>query len=154
MALGNAPSNHLDTVSTEEDVLGKEEDVLDYFDNTPDNVPLPRTSPLCSIPPGSLFLESHCPTTPQCREALRGPKDLCIGAWLEQIQAPLPTPASVSNSLVHIKARPRICGLFGNGTRICAVGDKICSIQTPQHQQNLPIPIPTPKTACANLANS
>jgi hypothetical protein len=132
-ALGNAPSNHLDTIPTEEDVLSKEEDVLDYFDNTLDNVPLPRISPSCSIPPGSLFLETHCPATPQCGASLRGPKDLCMDAWLEQIQAPLPTPASVSNSLVHIKARPCICGLLGDGARICAVVDKICSIQTPQH---------------------
>jgi hypothetical protein len=77
-----------------------------------------------------------------------------MDSWLEQIQALLSTPANISNSLVHIKARPHICGLFCDGTRICAVGDNICSIQTPQHQQNLPIPIPTPKTVCAGLANS
>jgi hypothetical protein len=78
-----------------------------------------------------------------------------MDVWLEQIQAPLPTPTSVCDSLIHIKARPRICGLFGNDTRICAMGGKIIrSIQTPHHQQNLPILIPTPKTARASLANS
>jgi hypothetical protein len=98
VALGNAPANHLDTIPTEEDILGKEEDVLDYFDNTPDDVPLPHTFPLCSIPSGSLFLESYCPATPRCVAALHGPLDLCMDAWLEQLQAPLPTSTSVCNS--------------------------------------------------------
>jgi hypothetical protein len=155
LALGNAPADHLDTVPTEEDILGREEDVLDYFNNTTDNVPLPCTFPLCTIPSGSLFLESHCSATPQRVAALHGPQDLCMDAWLEQLQALLPTPASICDSLVHIMVRPRICGLFGNGTRICAVGDTICSIQTLQHQQNLvPISIPTPKTACSGLVDS
>jgi hypothetical protein len=77
-----------------------------------------------------------------------------MDAWLEQLQAPLPTPASICDSLVHIMTRPHICGLFGNGTRICAVGDTICNIQAPPHQQNLPILIPTPKTTCSGLADS
>ncbi len=99
-------------------------------------------------------LGSHHPATPRCAVALHGPQDLSMDAWLEQLQAPLPTPARVCNSLVHIMARPCICGLFGDGTRVCAMGDTICSIHIPQHQQELPITIPTPKTACSGLADS
>jgi hypothetical protein len=39
-AAGNAPADHLVTVPTEEDVLGREEDVLGYFDNALDDDPL------------------------------------------------------------------------------------------------------------------
>jgi hypothetical protein len=56
-ASGNASADHLlVTVPTEEDVLGREEEVLGYFNNAPDDDPLQRTFPICTIPPGSLFL--------------------------------------------------------------------------------------------------
>jgi hypothetical protein len=84
---------------------------------------------------------------------LHGPQDLCLDAWLEQLKTPLPTPSSVCISLIHITARPQIWDLFGNGTRVCAVKDTICSITNP-HQQNLQIAIPTPLNACSSLINN
>jgi hypothetical protein len=62
--------------------------------------------PICNIPPRPLFTEYNNPTSPYGVMDLHGPQHLWTDTCLEQLQAPLPTPASVCDSLIHIVARP------------------------------------------------
>ncbi len=41
-------------------------------------------------------------------------------SWTNEIRAQLPQPTGLQDSLVHIVVQPQVCGIFGNGTRVCA----------------------------------
>jgi hypothetical protein len=87
---------------SEEDVLGLEEDVLGFQ--------------ITNFPPGLLSLQ-RAGTAPQCTVADLGLQD---NSWAAEIRAQLPEQTRLQDSLVHIVGRPRICGLFGDGTCVCA----------------------------------
>jgi hypothetical protein len=42
-------------------------------------------------------------------------------AWTTEIRAQLPQSLHLHNSLVYIVARPRVCGILGNGTHVYAI---------------------------------
>ncbi len=54
---------------------------------------------------------------PQCIVANLG---LLDNSWAEEIRAQFPEQMRLQDSLVHIVGRPQVCGLFGDGTRVCA----------------------------------
>jgi hypothetical protein len=86
----------------EEDVLGLEEDVLGLH--------------FTDFPLGLLTSDCAGVTSPCAVADL----DLFEDAWTDEIRAQLPVPASLQDSLIHIVGRPRVCGIFGDNTRVCA----------------------------------
>jgi hypothetical protein len=90
------------SLPAEEDVLGLKEGVLGlHFTNFPLGL-----------------LSSDCANvTSPCAVA---DLDLFEDAWTDKIRAQLPVPASLQDSLVHIVGRQRVCGIFGDNTRVCA----------------------------------
>jgi hypothetical protein len=82
--------------------LGLEEDVLGFQ--------------IINFSPSSLSLQC-AGAEPQCTIANLGLQD---NSWAEEIRAQFPEQTRLQDSLVHIVGRPRVCGLFGDGTRVCA----------------------------------
>ncbi len=72
---------------------------------------------MTDYPPG--LLSSFCiGSMPQCTLGDFGPQD---DSWADIIKAQFPEQTQHQDSLLHIVGRPRVCGLFGDGTRICAL---------------------------------
>jgi hypothetical protein len=95
------PKSHRDSptgspVAAEEDVLGFQ--MTDY--------PRGLLSSFCVGP------------MPQCTIGDLGLQD---DTWAAEIKAQFPEQTRLQESLVHIVGRPRVCGLFGDGTRVCAI---------------------------------
>jgi hypothetical protein len=90
------------TLPSEEDVLGLEEYVLGFH--------------ITHFPPGLLSLECVGTVSP-CTAANLG---LHEDSWTNEIRAQLLDPAGIQDSLVHIVACPQVCGIFGDGTHVCA----------------------------------
>jgi hypothetical protein len=86
---------------SEEGVLGLEEDVLGFQ--------------ITDFPPGLLTLQC-AGAKPQCTIANLGLQD---DSWAEEIRAQFPEQTRLQDSLVHIVKQPQVCGLFGDGTRVC-----------------------------------
>jgi hypothetical protein len=89
------------SLPSEEDILGLEEDVLGFQ--------------ITNFPPGLLSLQC-AGAKPQCSIADLGLQD---DSWAEEIRAQFPEQTRLQDSLVHIVGRPRVCGLFGDGARVC-----------------------------------
>ncbi len=87
----------------EEDVLGLEEDILGFH--------------FTDFPPGLLSSECTGAVSPCAVADLDFHKD----AWTTKIRVQLPQPLNLHDSLVHTVARPHVCGIFGNGTRVYAI---------------------------------
>jgi hypothetical protein len=81
--------------------LPSEEDVLGFH--------------ITDFPPGLLSLECAGGVSPCAITNLRLHKD----SWTDEIRAQPPDTAGIQDSLVHIVARPQVCGIFGDGTRVC-----------------------------------
>jgi hypothetical protein len=90
------------SLPSEEDVFGLEEDVLGFQ--------------ITNFPPGLLSLQCTS-AKPQCTVADLGLQD---NSWAEEIRAQFPEQMRLQDSLVHIVGRPGVCGLFGDGTMVCA----------------------------------
>jgi hypothetical protein len=88
------------SLPAEEDALGLKEDVLG-FQST-------------DFPPGSLT--SDCAGTLSSRAVK--PLDLFEDVWVSEFIAELPPPLSVQDSLIHIVGCPRVCGIFGDNSRV------------------------------------
>jgi hypothetical protein len=72
---------------------------------------------MTDYPPG--LLSSFCiGSIPQCTLGVFGPQD---DSWADVIKAQFPEQTRLQDSLVHIVGRPRVCGLFGDGTRVCTL---------------------------------
>ncbi len=71
---------------------------------------------ITDFPPGSLSLECTGAVSPCAVVNLGFHED----SWTDGIRAQLPDPAGIQDSLVHIVARPQVCGIFGDGTCVCA----------------------------------
>ena len=82
--------------------MGLEEDVLG-FQST-------------DFPPGSL--SSECTGTSLSRTVELDLFDLSEDARFSEFMAALPPPLSVQDSLIHIVGCPRVCGIFGDNTRV------------------------------------
>ncbi len=54
---------------------------------------------------------------PQCTVANLGLQD---DSWAEEIRAQFPEQTCLQDSLIHIVRQPQVCGLFGDGTWVCA----------------------------------
>jgi hypothetical protein len=69
---------------------------------------------ITDCPPGSLSLQ--CPgTAPQCTVVDLGLQD---DSWAAEIRAQFPEQTRLQDSLVHIVGRPRVCGIFGDNSRV------------------------------------
>jgi hypothetical protein len=106
LAVPGAP-HHQDSprrfsLPAEEDVLGLEKDGTCF--------------PFTDFPPG--LLSSDCAGATSLRTVLD--LDLYEDSWTDEIRAQLPVPASLQDSLVHIVGWPRVCGIFGDNTRVYA----------------------------------
>jgi hypothetical protein len=99
------------SLPAEEDVLGLEEDVLG-FQST-------------DFPPGSL--SSKCAGISRTVEL--DLFDLSEDTRFSEFMAELPPPLSVQDSLIHIVGCPRVCGIFGDKTRVYSYTHTI----TPSH---------------------
>jgi hypothetical protein len=87
---------------SEEEVLGLEEDVLGFH--------------FTDFPPGSLSLECAGVVSPCAVADLGLHKD----SWTNRIRAQRPQSTGLQDSLVHIVVQPQVCGIFGDGIRVCA----------------------------------
>ncbi len=81
--------------------MGLEEDTLGFH--------------FTDFPPGLLSLECAGTVSP-CTIADLGLHD---DSWTNEIRAQFPQPMGLQDSLFHIVVRPRVCGIFGNGTYVC-----------------------------------
>jgi hypothetical protein len=68
------------------------------------------------FPPGSLSLGCTGTVSP-CAMANLG---LHKNSWTDEIRAQIPQQMGLHNSLVHIVATPRVYGIFGDSTWVCA----------------------------------
>jgi hypothetical protein len=115
------------SLPSEEDVLGLEEDVLGFQ--------------ITNFPPGLLSLQC-AGAKPQYTVAKLG---LQGDSWAEEIRAQFSEQTRLQDSLVHIVRRPRVCGLFGDKTRVytftttdnapsrglCDSGANLCTTNNP-----------------------
>jgi hypothetical protein len=92
--------------------LGIEEDVLGI--------------PFTDFPPGLLSLK-YTDAVSRCTIANLG---LHKDSWTDEIRAQLPVQMGLQDSLVHIVGRPQVCGIFGDGTHVCAF---TTADNTPRH---------------------
>jgi hypothetical protein len=101
------------SLPSEEDVLGFKEDILGFH--------------FTDFPPGLLSSECAGAVSPCAVADLDFHKD----AWTTKIRAQLPQLLHLHDSLVHIVARPHVCGILGNGTRVYAI---TATADTPIHR--------------------
>jgi hypothetical protein len=91
------------SLPSEEDVLGFKEDILGFH--------------FTDFPPGLHSSECAGAVSPCAVADLNFHKD----AWTTEIRAQLPQQLHLHDSLVHIVARPRVCGILGDGTCVYTI---------------------------------
>ena len=87
----------------EEDVLGLEEDILGFTET--------------DFPPGSLSSECAGSTLPSVQDTTA----IHDHTWPPYADAPQPQSPTAQSSILHIVDQPRVCGIFGDNTRIYTV---------------------------------